>query len=746
MIRFLLLFCFSTVTLAGTLTDQSHTEVNQINGVGMGPTFVRISDGSASVSVCTSGLQTTANGYLSSIVTNTSGLGLAQGSTTSGQLGSLNMGAVTTASPSYTTGQSSPLSLDTSGNLRVNVVTGGTSGTVAQGSTTSGQSGMMIQGAVTTSAPSYTTGQTNPISLTTAGAIRVDGGAVTQPVAMISSIPAGTAIIGKVGIDQTTPGTTNLVSAGQNGSWTVTANAGTGNFNDASIAANSGTAPTSSSLVASKDNSGNIIPLSSKPLNVQVTGTDNGVIVNSVIHGLTTAGGGTYVDVKVNPSGALAVDASGSTLGANGGVDIGDVTINNGTGAAAVNIQDGGNSITVDGTITANAGTNLNTSALALESGGNLAAIKTDADNVSATTGSVSAGTAGTKSQLMGGVYNTTAPAPTDGQQVAVQLDPSANLRATSAPLRTTFTFTANTQNLDITLQGHNTVSLTIASGTSTLVGTLTPSCIFGGSGNVVATNFINVTTGAVTATQVTASATAYNLGILVCPGATGIRVATTAYTSGSGVAYLNATYAVNLTAPLPAGAQVIGAVTQSGTWTSRTTGNAGGAVDAANNGTAPANVWVAGVQLRDTTTATAGTVGQVGSPVASLDHVLYVRNGGPVVWQCGLDAIGATLTQCQAAAGAGTSLYVTGWISQSTTTTAGQMTLESGTGTNCGTGTATLLAATATARFSSPANTSPPAVVNLPVPLKLPAATALCVLGVATNTTSIQIFGYTAP
>lgn len=32
---------------------------------------------------------------------------------------------------------------------------------------------------------------------------------------------AGTAIIGKVGIDQTTPGTTNLVAAGQNGTWTV---------------------------------------------------------------------------------------------------------------------------------------------------------------------------------------------------------------------------------------------------------------------------------------------------------------------------------------------------------------------------------------------------------------------------------------------------------------------------------------------------------------------------------------------
>lgn len=47
------------------------------------------------------------------------GIGLAQGSTTSGQTGSLVMGAVTTAAPSYTTAQTSPLSLDTAGNLRV---------------------------------------------------------------------------------------------------------------------------------------------------------------------------------------------------------------------------------------------------------------------------------------------------------------------------------------------------------------------------------------------------------------------------------------------------------------------------------------------------------------------------------------------------------------------------------------------------------------------------------------------------
>jgi hypothetical protein len=148
---------------------------------------------------------------------------LAQGSTTSGQYGLLGLGAVTTAAPVYTNAQSSPLSLTTAGDLRVavtqyaedtahvtadslmmaGVVQSAACGTalstngdrsllqtdatgylcvvggVAQGSTTSGQVGPLMQGAVTTAAPSYTTAQTSPLSLTTAGELRVTGGGNT---------------------------------------------------------------------------------------------------------------------------------------------------------------------------------------------------------------------------------------------------------------------------------------------------------------------------------------------------------------------------------------------------------------------------------------------------------------------------------------------------------------------------------------------------------------------------------------
>lgn len=53
------------------------------------------------------------------------------------------------------------------------------------------------------------------------------------------------------------------------------------------------------------------------PLGTAVVNADNGIVTQSVIHGLTTAGGGAYVDVKVDPSGALtvAVDQLPTTVG-----------------------------------------------------------------------------------------------------------------------------------------------------------------------------------------------------------------------------------------------------------------------------------------------------------------------------------------------------------------------------------------------------------------------------------------------
>lgn len=194
--------------------------------------------------------------------TSVNGILLSQGSTTSGQKGSLIQGAVTTNAPSYTTAQTSPLSLDTSGLLRAslkdtpsntnnlnvniaasaatvtvsgtvtanqggsnwstnvaqiggtNVVTGGASGLLAVGGpVASGASNadnpVKMGGAYNSTQPTVTTGQIVDAQMTARGAQIVATGTDTFNTTINTALPAGSNIIGKVGIDQTTIGTTN---------------------------------------------------------------------------------------------------------------------------------------------------------------------------------------------------------------------------------------------------------------------------------------------------------------------------------------------------------------------------------------------------------------------------------------------------------------------------------------------------------------------------------------------------------
>lgn len=100
------------------------------------------------------------------------------------------------------------------------------------------------------------------------------------------------------------------------------------------------------------------------------------------ISGTVTANAGTNLNTS-----ALATSAK---------QDIQDTSINSllkpastlaavttvGTITNVVHVDDNAGALTVDGSVTANAGTNLNTSALALETGGNLASIKTNTDKI----------------------------------------------------------------------------------------------------------------------------------------------------------------------------------------------------------------------------------------------------------------------------------------------------------------------------------------------------------------------------
>lgn len=119
----------------------------------------------------------------------------------------------------------------------------------------------------------------------------------------------------------------------------------------------------------------------------------------------------------------------------------------------------------------------------------------------------------------------------------------------------------------------------------------------------------------------------------------------------------------------------------------------------------------------------------------------------GATGWSCSLDDIGATLTRCAIAPEEGSTLYITDIVGQSTTGTAGQFILRTGTGTNCGTGTASLLPSAATAaRIAYPANTAEPTHLPFSTPIRVPHGKDLCLLGVATQTFTGQIWGYVGP
>lgn len=103
----------------------------------------------------------------------------------------------TAAAPTITEGDVAGLSQDLSGNLRVAATIGSVS---VSGDATA-----------TAAAPSYSEGTPNPISQNLTGDQRVIAKiAAAQTLGLV----AGSSVIGKVGIDQTTPGTTNAVELG----------------------------------------------------------------------------------------------------------------------------------------------------------------------------------------------------------------------------------------------------------------------------------------------------------------------------------------------------------------------------------------------------------------------------------------------------------------------------------------------------------------------------------------------------
>jgi len=156
--------------------------------------------------------------------------------------------------------------------------------------------------------------------ITGSGALKVDGSAVTQPVS-IASLPAlvaGTAVIGKVGIDQTTPGTTNLVAAGQNGTWNITNVSGTVSLpTGASTSAKQpalGTAGSASADVITMQGIASMTPILANPGTaanwglLAIASTTSGQ-VGQLGMGAVTTSAPTYTTAQTDP---LSLDTSGN--------------------------------------------------------------------------------------------------------------------------------------------------------------------------------------------------------------------------------------------------------------------------------------------------------------------------------------------------------------------------------------------------------------------------------------------------
>ena len=255
------------------------------------------------------------------------------------------------------------LSTNASGHL--NIADGGNSITV-DGTVAATQSGTWnitnITGTVslpTGAATETTLSSLNtkvPANLTvSATRLLVDGSGVTQPI-------SGTVTVQDGGNSITVDGT---VAATQSGTWNVGLNAGSnaiGSITNTSFAA---TQATAANLNATVVGTGTFAVQAAQSGNYTVRNQD-GAGNNLASSTTTPAGTEQALIVRNIPSGTQAVSGTVAAtqsgtwiLGANSGVDIGDVTINNAGGASAVNIQDGGNTITVDGTVTVTDGLNI---------------------------------------------------------------------------------------------------------------------------------------------------------------------------------------------------------------------------------------------------------------------------------------------------------------------------------------------------------------------------------------------------
>lgn len=273
------------------------------------PVVIASDQGAVTISGTVTANMGTTNGL--ALDTSVNGLLLSQGSTTSGQKGPLLLGAVTTNAPSYTTAQSSPLSLDPSGLLRVslkdtpanttnlNVALAAASATVTVSGTVTANAGtgpfpvagmvasgasnannpIKVGGVYNSTQPTVTTGQIVDGQYSARGAQIVATGADTFNVTVNAALPTGSNTIGAV-TQASGPWSQNItqisgssISTAATGVQKVGLVGNTGATVDASVGA--GTAPTNAVITGALYNASAPAPTTGQAMALQTDQAGN---------------------------------------------------------------------------------------------------------------------------------------------------------------------------------------------------------------------------------------------------------------------------------------------------------------------------------------------------------------------------------------------------------------------------------------------------------------------------------------
>lgn len=509
-------------------------------------------------------------------------------------------GAVTTAAPTYTTGQMDPLSLTTAGALRIDgsAVTQPVSGTitanigttnglaldssvngilVGQASTTAGEKGPLVQGAVTTAAPAYTTGQTDPISLTTAGLLRIDG---VYPINATTPTTDAVFMAGAVttAAPTYTTGQMSALSLTTAGALRTDASATTQPVSG-TVTANQGTANTLVNAWSTKITDATNGPVAVKPASTAALTTDPALVVAISPNSNAVATTGT---VDVTATGALGalnaavqiILAGHTTVGfqlAAGtliGTIIAEISFDGGTTWTAT-YMDIGNKVS---TIVFGSANTATSATIVGEGGAGLARVRVSAYTSGTANITIRTSVVNDPSTLHAAPANTTIQPPTasqiagwDGttlrvpavkapstaavatdQAMVVGINPSSNavtvgpVTVSQADTTATGALGALNAAVSVTLAGTLGSAMQLVAGT--LVGTIVPEVSVDGGTTWVAAYFDDPTTGNKSTNIVFGSAnTATTRSIAGTSGSSTARIRVSAYTSGTATCNLRA-------------------------------------------------------------------------------------------------------------------------------------------------------------------------------------------------------------